>query len=153
MYAPPPGERVSDEIECPFTHLGLLIPSDEKQAVRFNMADKSTIPEEIFLAACFDYAYQTNPGSKALLLSKAAYEFNAPGVVFKLSESDVGYRLERASQKFGEDVRFVELYGNRQLQFERNPEGLYWEALDQYYGEKTRARHIQSYIPHPTEWV
>lgn len=143
MYAPPPGERVSDEIECPFTHLGLLIPSDEKQAFRFNMADKSTIPEEIFLAACFDYAYQTNPGSKALPLSKAAYEFNAPGVVFKLSESDVGYRLERASQKFGEDVRFVELYGNRQLQFERNPEGLYWEALDQYYGEKTRARHTQ----------
>jgi hypothetical protein len=142
MYAPA-DQRISDEIECPFTQLGLVVPSDEKQTFRFNMSDKSTIPEEIFLAACFDYAHRTQEASRSLSLNKAAYEFNAPGVVFKLSESDVGYRLERASQRFGEDVRFVELYGNRQLQFEKNPEVLYWEALHQYYGGKTVTRQNQ----------
>lgn len=142
MYAPP-GRQVSEEIECPFTHLGLLIPGDEKQAFRFNISDKYAVPEEIFLAACFDYASKLQPGTKSLSLNRVAYDFNAPGVVFKLSETDVGYRLERASQRFGEHIRFVELYGNRQLQFDQDAEDLYWQALQQYYSGKASARVIQ----------
>lgn len=142
MYAPPDTRRISEEIECPFTDLGLLAPSDEKQAFRFNMADKSTLPEEIFLAACCDYAIKTQ-SSKALSLNKVSYDFNAPGVVFKLSESDVGYRLEEASQKFGEDVRFVELYGQRQIQFERDPQEVYWRVLHHYYGGNAGAGRDQ----------
>lgn len=141
MYAPPSGQRVSEEIECPFTDLGLLIPSDEKQAFRFNMSDKSTLPEEIFLAACCDYASKTQ-SSRSLSLNKVSYEFNAPGVVFKLSETDVGYRLEQVSQKFGDDVHFVELYGSRQLQFERDPQEVYWRVLDRYYGGNAGTRRI-----------
>lgn len=142
MYAPP-GRQISEEIECPFTHLGLLLPGDEKQTFRFNISAKYTVPEEIFLVACFDYAHKLQPGTKSLSLNRAAYGFNSPGVVFKLSETDVGYRLERASQSFGEDIRFVELYGNRQLQFDQDAEFLYRQALQQYYSGKISARVVQ----------
>ncbi len=142
MYAPP-GQQVSEEIECPFTDLGLLIPGDEKQALRFNASDKSTIPEDIFLAACFDYAHSVQPGSKTLSLNRATYEFNSPGIVFKLSETDVGYRLEQATERFGEDARFVELYGNRQLQFDLDAQSLYWRVLHQYYCGTASTRFIQ----------
>lgn len=142
MYAPPDSRRMSEEIECPFTDLGLLAPSDEKQAFRFNMSDKSALPEEIFLAARCDFAPKTQ-SSKALSVNKVSYDFNAPDVVFKLSESDVGYRLEEASQKFGEDVRFVELYGSRQIQFERDPRDVYWRVLHHYYGGNAGAGRDQ----------
>lgn len=142
MYAPPNSQRSSEEIECPFTDLSLLLSSDEKQAVRFNMADKGTLPEEIFLAACCDFAMKTE-SSRSLSLNKVSYEFNAPGVVFKLSETDVGYRLEQASQKYPEDASFFENYGSRQLQFERDPEEIYWRVLEQYYNRNPGARHPQ----------
>jgi hypothetical protein len=142
MYASPE-RQVSDEIECPFTDLGLLIPDDEKQAFRFNMSDKSRLPEEIFWAACFDYSHITQSASKTLSLNKTTYEFNSPGVVFKLSETDIGYRLERASRKFGEKVLFDEQYGNRQLFFESDAKSLYWQALHQYYGGQAGTRFIQ----------
>jgi hypothetical protein len=76
MYAPP-GNQISEEIECPFTHLGLLTPSEERQAFRSNVTEKTILPDEIFLAACFDYVHKTQLGAKTLSISKATYGFNA----------------------------------------------------------------------------
>jgi len=140
MYAPPSGQHASEDIECPFTQLGLLVASEEKQAVRFNMADKSMLPPEILLAACFDYAHKTQPGLKSLSLNRIAYHFNAPGVVFKLSETDVGYRLERATQRSLRGVHFVEQFGNRQLLFEQEADVLFWQLLTQYYNSSVSTR-------------
>jgi hypothetical protein len=78
-----------------------------------------------------------------LSLNRASYEFNSPGVVFKLSETDVGYRLEEVSHRFSENVRFVELYGSRQLQFERDPAEIYWDVLQHYYRRPTEAKPSQ----------
>jgi len=144
MYAPPKDNKVSEEIECPFTDLRLLIRSDDKQAFRFNMSDKTTLPEEIFLAACCDYAHKAQSGTKSLSLNRVAYEFNSPGVAFKLSETDVGYRLEAASQRFEGDFFFVEQYGSRQLHFGLDPQEFFWRALRQYYDSNTAgARRLQ----------
>lgn len=132
MYAPPDTQRISDEIECPFTDLGLLVAGDMKQTYRFNITDKNSLPGEIFLAACCDYALKTR-SPRSLSLNKLTYGFNSPGVVFKISESDAGYRFEQASQKFPQHVRFVELYGTRQVEFERDPGEIYWHVLDNYY--------------------
>ncbi len=135
MYAPV-GRQVSEEIECPFTSLGLLLPGDEPQSYRFNLADKSTLPCEIFLAACFDYASQIRPGARTLPLNDIAYGVNSPGAVFKISETDIGYRLEKAVEEWDEKVHFIELYGSRQLQFDTSPAELFREALERYYGQR-----------------
>jgi hypothetical protein len=65
------------------------------------------------------------------------YDFNSPGVVFKLSETEVGQRLERSVINF-KGLDFVESFGNRQLAFKEDPDLLYWKALSHYYEGKDR---------------
>ncbi len=153
MYAPPGIQRLSEEIECPFTDLGLLLTSEEKQAFRFNMADKSTLPEEVFLAACCDYIQKSwmldlprqglgsARGVKSLSLNKATFHFNSPGAVFKLSETNVGYRLEQIRHRFPDDVHIDDQYGSLQIQFLREPQDLFCRALDQSYGSEAGAKY------------
>lgn len=136
MYSPP-GRQISAEIECPFTHLGLLISGDEKQAFRFNVNDKPSLPDLIFLSACLDYARHVQTSLRTLSLNRIMYDFNSPGVVFKLSETEVGQRLERAVLNF-KGIDFVESFGNRQLAFKEDPDMLYWKALSLYYEGKGR---------------
>jgi len=132
-----PDKEISDEIECPFTHLELLMTGDKKQTFRFNLKNKPSLPDNIFIAACFEYTHHFHPHSKAISLNKLAYSPNSPGVVFKLSESEIGNRLEKNMLDF-DGVEFTESYGNRQLQFDHNPVVLYWEALEKYYQYKDR---------------
>mgnify|MGYP005841106959 CR=1 FL=1 len=73
-------------------------------------------------------------GAKSLALNTIAYEWNSPGRVFQLSETDIGNRLERAASRM-DGVVFIESYGNRQLQFEVDPLDLRDAALEVYYGQ------------------
>lgn len=130
MYAAT-GRHFSEEIECPFTDLGLLVPGDRPQTWRFNLDDKTTLPDSIFLAACFEYA-QLNQQGQAISLNKLTYGFNSPGLVFKLSESEVGSRLNQSVAHI-DNVDFTESYGNRQLQFHESPKELFWKVLNDYY--------------------
>jgi len=131
MYAPPTKSN-SDEIECPFTCIELLLPSERKQTYRFNLENKSSLPDDVLMASCFSYAHFFHPHSKTISLNKLAYGQNSPGVVFKLSESEIGNRIEKVVNKIG-DADFIESYGSRQLQFEQTPIDLYWATLKDYY--------------------
>ncbi len=130
------GKKNSDEIECPFTHLGLIYTGVDRDTYYFNMGSKATLPDEIVLATCFDYAYQTQPNQRTISLNRLAYGFNAPGVAFKLTETDIGNRLENVTSELNE-ISLVELYGNRQLQFHEDPKSLCWQFLKKYYKEST----------------
>lgn len=131
MYSPP-SNRISDEIECPFTQLGLLSHGEKKGSFQFNTGEKMRLPDLILLAACLDYAGKYHPTSSTLSLNAISYGFNSPGVIFKLSETDIGNSLEKVvADIYG--LSFVESYGNRQLLMEASPAGLYREALAKYY--------------------
>lgn len=130
----------SDEIECPFTQLNLLLPGDGRQTFRFNQAEKVTLPDSIFLAACFDFAAKTQPELKTISLHKLVYGFNSPGVLFKVSESEAGRRLEEGVKDLPEIV-FVESFGNRQLQFESKPDLIANQFLRRYYIDNSGAKH------------
>lgn len=134
MYCTP-GKKVLEEIECPFTQLEFLISGQDKQIYRFNLDDKSNLSDSIFLSACFEYAHIIQPGLNTLSLNRLAYGFNSPGIVFKLSESDIGNRLEQSVSNI-EGVVFTESYGNRQLQFEKEPNALRGDILKHYYGKQ-----------------
>ena len=131
MYGPP-SKGISDEIECPFTHLELLLAGDKKQTFRFNLKNKSTLPDNILISACFEYAHHFHPHSKSVSLNKLVYSPNSPGAIFKLSESEIGNRLEKNIPEFN-GVEFTESYGNRQLHFEGEPLDLCRDALEKYY--------------------
>ena len=122
----------SEEIECPFTQLGLLAPGDSPQQHYFNTDDKPELPDLIFLAACFEYAALDDRQVNTISLNRLTYGVNSPGMVFKLSESDVGNRIERSINNL-DGVIFTESYGNRQLQFEVPPMTLAEDALRNHY--------------------
>lgn len=122
----------ADEIECPFTQLGLLLPGNSRQTFCFNTGEKLTLPELIYLASCFDFAAQTQPALKTLSLHKLVYGFNSPGVLFRISESESGRRLEEGLKNIS-GIDFVESFGNRQLQFEDDPALLANNLLQRYY--------------------
>lgn len=130
MYGPPdPDVR---EIESPFTHLELLSAEYGNGHFRFNLGEKPDLPDSVFLAACLDYAHYFHNGLKNLSLNQILYGFNSPGVVFKLTETDVGHRLERITARIS-GIEFTEAYGNWQLQFEKSPEILSDRILSRYY--------------------
>lgn len=171
MYAPPAvGKRGGDEIECPFTQLGFLVPAEAKGHFRFHAGEKPDLPDLVFLAACLDFAARRGGrngaetsgrstassesasadrsetgggmdgggddrprgGAKTLSLGAIAYEWNGPGRVFQLSETDIGHRLERAAAG-REDLIFTESYGHRQLQFFDDPADIRDRLLTEYY--------------------
>ncbi len=139
MYAPA-GTAVSEEIECPFTGLGLLAAADAPQTFRFSTEDRLSLPDSMVLAACCAYAARRQAGM-SIALNSLCYGENSPGMVFRLSESALGNRLERLTARL-DGVEFSEFYGNRQLQFQMPPQTLYAEILETYY----RSSHTTGYI-------
>lgn len=138
MYAEESPEKVS-EIDCPFTQLGIIRKAEDNNFVCFNTAEKPIIPPLIFAAVCFSYlANYVSSGQKTISLNRLTYEFNSPGVVFKLPESVVGNYLNQALGQLNLDgVAITESLGS-QFHFTGEAEQLYWLVLKSYYEEQQR---------------
>jgi len=135
MYSPPQANAQS-EIVCPFTELGLIRGCGDGRSFAFSLGPKRTLPPEVLLAASLSYASAGQVGSRSVTLATLAYGFNAPGRVFKLSETEVGRGLENAV-KAVDGIYLTESLGKRLLQFEEDPDTLYWTTLQHYYREAT----------------
>jgi hypothetical protein len=118
--------------DCPFNQVELIRPIEERNNFRFIIGEKNTLPSLIFIAACFSYAKLTQPKQRTLSFHKILYEFNSPGIVFKITETEAGQMLDEATKRIP-DVEFVESMGNRQLQFDDDPGKLFLKILSQYY--------------------
>lgn len=135
MYAEEIDEK-SSEIECPFNQLGILRRTDEPHWVYFDINDKPSLPSLILAAACFSYmnAYLP-PGQRTISLQRLSYDFNSPGIAFKLPESSIGDKLMSAS-KLMDKFSLINVLGSMQLHLEDDPLTLYALALKKYYGEQ-----------------
>lgn len=135
MYASEVRERA--DIRCPFNDLGLIVNAIEQQVTdryRFSSAPKQSLPDMVFMAAVLDYAAQWFPGQNSLSLTQITFGSISPGMVFRLTESDCGQRLDRAC-RYLEGTAFTETNGLRQVQFTGRPDNLSQECLSHYYGE------------------
>jgi hypothetical protein len=125
------------EIISPFSELKLIdypYALDRKSnSYRFSQEQKLNLPDLLFLYAVLDYASTWYPDQKSIALSQIAYGPNSPGLVFRLSESECGSRLERACRET-EDVFFTETNGIRQVQFQNKPSIFFESYLHKYYG-------------------
>jgi len=131
MYNRPSSDTTFD-IECPFGQIGILNSGAEPRTFRFNVGAKETLPNLIFLAAAFSYAHRNQSSQRSLSLHKIVYDFNSPGVVFKISETEAGRMIDTAASMI-EGAVFVESLGIQQLQFDEEPEKLFWICLERYY--------------------
>ena len=123
------------ETYSPFSQLYILRPSEEPGEFNFVTSEKTSLPPLIFAACCFAYAALTQANQRTLSLHKIVYELNSPGIVFKLSETEAGRLINDAAYQLNE-FQFVELVGNRQIQFDKDPGHLYWQILETYYKDK-----------------
>jgi len=125
------------EIDCPFTQLGLMRRTDDQNYISFNTAEKTTLPPLIFAGACFSYiANYVSSGQKTISLNRLTYDFNSPGVVFKLPESTVGNYLSQVLNELNIDGVMITESLNSQLHFTGEAEDLYWRLLNAYYKEQ-----------------
>ncbi|WP_033377459.1 DUF4007 family protein [Desulfurispora thermophila] len=135
MYA---DDRAAGDIDCPFTRLGLLQRVPGSNQFAFHTGEKPGLPPLIFAAACFSYMqHYSGQGVRTITLQKLSYDFNSPGVVFKIPESAAGSLLEQAAEMMPL-FSLEHVAGNVQLHLrEKNltPEHLYWLALEEYYKE------------------
>ncbi len=122
------------EIDSPFTQLGLVGKAEEKNEVSFNNAEKTTLSPLIFAATAFSYMCSYIPEKqRTISLQKLTYDFNSPGIVFKLTESAVGSYLHSAVNGF-EKAGLRDNLGVYHLHLSECPEDLYWLFLEKYYG-------------------
>ena len=122
-----------NEIECPFQQLGLIRIAEEKNKVYFNTAEKQSLPDLIFAAACFSYIqHYASANQKTISLERLTYDFNSPGIIYKLTESAVGKHLHAAAKQLP-SIELVDSLGSVQLHFSGDPVDLFWETLRTYY--------------------
>jgi len=132
MYAKDISEKEL-EVDCPFTQLGIIIKGEEDNLFSFNTSEKQDLPPLIFAATCFSFIDNYAPyGQKTIGLQRLTYDFNSPGVIFKLPESVVGSYLEKA-RKLVESFSLVDYLGNIQLHLNGDPLDIYWQTLETYY--------------------
>ena len=121
------------EIDCPFTQLGIIIKGEEDNLFSFNTSEKQDLPPLIFAATCFSFIDNyASYGQKTISLQRLTYDFNSPGVIFKLPESVVGSYLEKARKLVG-SFSLVDYLGNIQLHLNGDPLDIYWQTLETYY--------------------
>jgi hypothetical protein len=131
MYSPSRSLN-SEEIECPFTQLGLITSDRENDEYQFNRSIKNDLPDIMLLACCLEYAGIASPEARIISTRKLAYDQDSPGRVFKMSENDVGWKIERVGANL-DGVTVTDSYGALQVQFEKDPEELFHSLLERYY--------------------
>lgn len=124
------------EIDCPFTQLEIIRRAEEKHQFYFDYSSKPSLPPLIYAAACFSYIDKYAASSqKAISLNRLTFDFNSPGVVFKLSETASGENLRMAAEKMS-GFSLVEQTGGIQIHLEHTPKELFADALETYYKEQ-----------------
>ena len=135
MYARVRPTRES-EIQCPFTEMGIMRPTEDPNSVRFDTSTKHDLPPLIFAASCFSFiAHYVPPGPKTVSIHRLTHDANSPGVVFKLTESAVGAYLHEAEEKM-EGFALIDILGGMQLHLNEHPLALHESALEKYYMEQ-----------------
>lgn len=132
MYTEDRGEKNS-EIDCPFTQLGILLPTEDVGLIRFDNTEKLSLPPLIFAAACFSYIqHYVQSGQKTFNLQRLTFDVNSPGIAFKVPESAVGNYLNKAVESL-DGFALQDTMGSIQVRLENDAEELYWQALEKYY--------------------
>ena len=137
MYGPSRRQiRGDDPVECPFRDIGLLVPSaGDRQRWRFSYGEKAGLSAAVVSFACLDYAAREGSGN-SITVSRLALEPFSPGLVMRLSETQISRSLE-AVGKVDDRLKVVSPVGVRQLAFEGEPSHLAVDILAADYEQRS----------------
>lgn len=134
MYVEEPATQglIEDSIDCPFSKLGLIYNVREAKRYTFRFGFKATLPAEIIVFACLEYASWASYGTKTLIISRLLYEAESPGMVFKLTEEVLCDAIEKIARQ-NPHITLSDTAGLIQFSFNRDPIELAQEILENYY--------------------
>lgn len=134
MYVEQEGKAGFNEdlVDCPFTELRLLYTSGDSKQYEFQIGSKDSLPAEIIVYACLDFAGRVSKNQRTIALSRLAFDPNSPGLVFKLSESAIAEAIERVVRR-SNSLFLSDTAGLIQLSYTEDPAALAFEVLGDYY--------------------
>jgi len=134
MYAEQESKKgpTEDSIDCPFTELRLLFSAGDGRRYEFQVGPKETLPSEIIVAACLEFASISQNLSSTMGISRLAHMLGSPGRVFKLPESAIAEAIEQItdSQK---NLFISDSAGLQQLQYDGDPLAISEDILNKYF--------------------
>lgn len=134
MYADQESKKgpTEDSIDCPFTALRLLYSVGDGRRYEFQVGPKETLPAEIVVAACLEFAGISENESSAMGVSRLAHLVDSPGRVFKLSEAAIAEAIEQVARR-REDLFISDSAGLLQLQYSGDPLAMSEAILNKYF--------------------
>lgn len=123
-----------DSIDCPFAELGLIQTVGNSKRYAFQIGAKATLPAEIVVAACLDFA-RSKGDMKTISVSSLTFDPGSPGLAFKLSESAIYDAIEQVGQQ-SNDIYILGSAGLIQFSFTKDAKELAEDILDRYYSRR-----------------
>ena len=124
-----------DSLDCPFTDLGIINAYTDSKRFTFNFGNKPTLPPEIIVSACLDFASSFQDDARTISISRLLYDAGSPGQVFKLTESSLSDAIEIVSRK-AKDIYLPDTAGIIQLAYDSDPSVISERILGGYYKKR-----------------
>ena len=148
MYGPPRRQtRGDDFVESPFRDIGLLVLSaGDHSRWRFVYGPKPGLSPALVAFACLDYAARESTGT-TLTISRLALEPYSPGLMMRLSETQISKALESIAET-NSSLEVVSPVGVRQLAFNGDASRLAVEILAAEYGQQPPIGRLHDLLTH-----
>jgi hypothetical protein len=117
---------------CPFTELRLLFSVGDGRRYEFQVGPKETLPAEIVVAACLEFAHASQNESSAMGISRLAHVPGSPGRVFKLPDAAITEAIETLTHS-RTGLYISDSAGLQQLQYEADPLEMSEAILNEYF--------------------
>jgi len=120
-----------DSLACPLIELALIEELGQHGLYVFSRGQQQDLPDEIFIYALIDYWDKSHPDKGVISFEDIAYGLGSPGLVFKINEDSLAYRLDSLERSTKGELRYDETSMLRQVYREANvkPE----KYIDKYY--------------------
>jgi Protein of unknown function (DUF4007) len=106
---------VEETLDCPLVELGLIQANSDAKTFYFRRGPQEALPDGILLYATLQFWQAFAPNSETLSISDIARQPGSPGRLFKIDESSLIGRFERAERLTEGAISFNETAGLKQL--------------------------------------
>jgi len=119
-----------DNLDCPFAELGLI--NKVGSNLVFNIGQKPSLPPEIIVAACLEFAHLVSPTTQTISLNRLLYEVGSPGLAFKITASVMCDAIEQVARKESA-ISLADSANILQMSFKENSAQLSQKLISRYY--------------------
>jgi len=125
-------DQLEDSINSPFVELGLIKQTSEAKYYTFNVGKKLSLPDELIVYACLDFAASVSREVRSINISRLLYDEGSPGLVFKLTQGALFEAIENVSSILS-SISLSDTAGVIQFFYDKDPEILAEELIQNYY--------------------